>query len=145
MHRHLSNIACLMVCTACLVFFISTVNGRSKKKGKKKKKLPWKTGATSGHITNLKQPILTFDIYASMTHSLKWASTNLKFFINPLWIDTRISHFHSTTRKYYFFQRLVQGLDKPYLLLHSIAYDEFFAQGAYKTVSNTSVNFLGKG
>jgi len=32
-HRHLnlSNIDCLMVCTACLVCFISTVNGRSKK------------------------------------------------------------------------------------------------------------------
>ncbi len=29
-HRHLSNIDCLMVHTACLVCFISTVNGRSK-------------------------------------------------------------------------------------------------------------------
>ncbi len=33
-HRHLSNIDCLMACTACLVCFISTVNGRSKKKRK---------------------------------------------------------------------------------------------------------------
>ncbi len=31
-HRHLSNIDCLMACTACLVCFISTVNGRSKKR-----------------------------------------------------------------------------------------------------------------
>ncbi len=30
-HRHLSNIDCLMAHTACLVCFISTVNGRSKK------------------------------------------------------------------------------------------------------------------
>jgi hypothetical protein len=33
------------------------------KKNKNKKK-PWKTGASSGHITNLKQSILeTFDMY----------------------------------------------------------------------------------
>ncbi len=31
-HRHLSSIDCLMACTACLVCFISTVNGRNKKK-----------------------------------------------------------------------------------------------------------------
>jgi hypothetical protein len=30
-HRHLSNIDCLMVCTACLVCFICTVYGCSKK------------------------------------------------------------------------------------------------------------------
>jgi hypothetical protein len=59
-HRHLSNIDCLTAHTACLVCFISTVNGCSKKK-----KLI-KTGDSSGHITNLKQSILeTFDIYAS--------------------------------------------------------------------------------
>ena len=40
-HRHLSNIDCLMARTACLVCFISTVNGRSKKK-KKKRQMPWK-------------------------------------------------------------------------------------------------------
>jgi hypothetical protein len=62
-HRHLSNIDCLMAHTACLVCFISTVNGRSKKK----KKQPWKTGASSGHITNLEQSILTFDIYGFTT------------------------------------------------------------------------------
>jgi hypothetical protein len=31
-YRHLSNIDCLTVRTACLVCFISTVNGRSKKR-----------------------------------------------------------------------------------------------------------------
>ncbi len=31
-HRHLSNIDCLMACTACFVCFISTANGCSKKK-----------------------------------------------------------------------------------------------------------------
>ncbi len=30
-HRHLSNVDCLMVYTACIVCFISTVNGCSKK------------------------------------------------------------------------------------------------------------------
>ncbi len=50
-----------MVLIICLVCFISTFNGRSKKKK------PWKTGAGSGHITNLKQSILeTFDIYGSI-------------------------------------------------------------------------------
>jgi hypothetical protein len=50
-----------MARTTCLVCFISTVNGCSKKKIKKK---PWKMGASSGHITNLKQSILEiFDIY----------------------------------------------------------------------------------
>jgi hypothetical protein len=33
-HRHLSNIDCLTARTACLVCFISTVNGCSKKKRK---------------------------------------------------------------------------------------------------------------
>jgi hypothetical protein len=32
-------------------------------KKKKKKKPPWRTGASSGYITNLKQSILIFDIY----------------------------------------------------------------------------------
>jgi hypothetical protein len=49
-----------MAHTACLVCFISTVNGLSEKKEKK----PIKTSTSSGHITNLKQSILeTFDIY----------------------------------------------------------------------------------
>ncbi len=59
-HRHISNIDCLAAHTACLVCFISTVNGRSEKKK------PIKTGASSRHITNLRQSILeTFDIYGS--------------------------------------------------------------------------------
>ncbi len=54
-----------MACTACLVCIISTVKGRSnKKKNRKEEAYPWKAGASSGHITNLKQSILeTFDIY----------------------------------------------------------------------------------
>ncbi len=49
--------------TACLVCFISTVNDCSNKK-RKEEAYPWKAGASSGHITNLKQSILqTFDIY----------------------------------------------------------------------------------
>jgi hypothetical protein len=43
-HRHLSNIDCLKARTACLVCFISTVNGHCKKKK------PCKTGTSSGHI-----------------------------------------------------------------------------------------------
>ncbi len=54
-----------MACTACLVCFVSTVNGRSSKKKKRKEDAyTWKSGASSRHITNLKQSILeTFDIY----------------------------------------------------------------------------------
>jgi hypothetical protein len=56
-----------MAHTACLVCFISTVNGRSNKKKEKKRKeeaYPSKAGTSRGHITNLKQSILeTFDIY----------------------------------------------------------------------------------
>jgi hypothetical protein len=52
------HIDCLTARTACLVCFISTVNGRNKKRK------PWKTSTSSSHITNLKQSILeTFDIY----------------------------------------------------------------------------------
>jgi hypothetical protein len=64
-HRHLRNIDCLMVRTACLVCFISTVHSCIKKE----KKNPIKTSASSGHITNLKQSILeTFDIYGSNSY-----------------------------------------------------------------------------
>jgi hypothetical protein len=54
-----------MAHTACLVCFISTVNGCSNKKKKRKEEAyPWKAGTSSGHITNLKQSFLeTFDIY----------------------------------------------------------------------------------
>jgi hypothetical protein len=57
--EHLSNIDCFMARNAWLVCFISTVKAAAKKEKK-----PIKTGASSGHITNLKQSILeTFDIY----------------------------------------------------------------------------------
>jgi hypothetical protein len=47
-----------MVSPACLVCFISTVNGRIKKGNKK----PWKPRACSSHITNLKQSIFCLSI-----------------------------------------------------------------------------------
>jgi hypothetical protein len=54
-----------MAHTACLICFISTVNGcGNKKKKRKEEAYPWKTGISSVHITNLKQSIFeTFDIY----------------------------------------------------------------------------------
>jgi hypothetical protein len=54
-----------MVHTACLVCFISFVNGHSNKKRKSKEEAyPWKAGTSNGHITNLKQSVLeTFNIY----------------------------------------------------------------------------------
>ncbi len=54
-----------MVCTACLVCFISTANGcNNKKKKRKVEAYPLKAGASSGHITNLRHSILeTFNIY----------------------------------------------------------------------------------
>jgi hypothetical protein len=60
-HRHLSNIDCLMVHTACLVCFISTVNGRSKKTTTGK--CLGKCGASSRRTTKLKQSII---LYISM-------------------------------------------------------------------------------
>ncbi len=54
-HRHLKNIDCLTARTACLVCFISTVNGHSKKKKEKK---PIMRGTSSDHITKLKQSII---------------------------------------------------------------------------------------
>jgi hypothetical protein len=48
-----------MAHSACLVCFISTVNGRIKKRREKK---TWKPGASSGHITNLKQSIFCLSI-----------------------------------------------------------------------------------
>jgi hypothetical protein len=54
-----------MAHTACLVCFISTVNGYSKKKK------PWKTGTSSRHITNLKESIYeTIDIYGKYRDKL---------------------------------------------------------------------------
>ncbi len=54
-HRHLRNIDSLMARSACLVCFISTANGHSKKKTEKK---AITGGSSSGHITKLKQSIL---------------------------------------------------------------------------------------
>jgi len=60
-HRHINNIDCLRVSSACLVCFLSTVNGRIKKERKKKRLKP---NASSEHRTILKQSIfLSFDIY----------------------------------------------------------------------------------
>ncbi len=68
LHRHLSNIDYLTASTDCLLRFISTVNGHSKKEEEAQ---PWKTSTSSGHITNLKQSILeTFDIYGPL--QTKW-------------------------------------------------------------------------
>jgi hypothetical protein len=47
-----------MARTTCLVCLISTVSGHSKRKEKNQK-----CGASSRRITNLKQSILSFDIY----------------------------------------------------------------------------------
>ncbi len=55
-HTHLSNAIWLIppALFASLVLLMAAA---------KKKKPPWKTGASSRHMTNLKQSILTFDIY----------------------------------------------------------------------------------
>ncbi len=59
-----------------LWFFESTVNGHSNKKRKEKK-----AGASSGHITNLKQSILdTFDING--------LSTLAEIYKSVLWYET---------------------------------------------------------
>jgi hypothetical protein len=69
-----------MASTACLVCFISTVNGHSnKKKERKEEAYPWKTSCSSRHITNLKQSILeTFDIYAYSIVELLDRPENIK-------------------------------------------------------------------
>jgi hypothetical protein len=75
-----------MVRTACLVCFISTVNGRSNKK-RKEEAYPWKAGATSGHITNLKQSILeTFDIYVSDILKVQTWAVTLTFSLKVRWV-----------------------------------------------------------
>ena len=53
-----------MACTACLVFFISTVNGHCNKEIKEEA-YPWKAGTSSGHKTNLKQSILRLSMSMS--------------------------------------------------------------------------------
>ena len=56
--RHLSNIDCLMAHTACLVCFISTVNGRSKKGENAMEDVALVAG-TQENLSNL----YSFDIY----------------------------------------------------------------------------------
>jgi hypothetical protein len=55
-HRHLSNIDCLMARTACLVCFISTVNGRSKKG-------LYRLVLVAGTPQTLSNLFFTFDVY----------------------------------------------------------------------------------
>ncbi len=56
-HRHLRYIDCLTAHTACLVCFSNSVSSRSKRK-RKRSLITIKTGASCGHITNLKQSML---------------------------------------------------------------------------------------
>ncbi len=66
------------MCTAGFACLISTVNGRIQKK-ERRRSLPWKTGASSRHITNLKQSIFVniYVLYAGDKHSgLFWHSSS---------------------------------------------------------------------
>jgi hypothetical protein len=67
-HRHLSNIDCLIACTACLVCFISTVNGRNKKRENALEDVALVAG-TQPNLSNL----YSLDIYAAdrVTRRLK--------------------------------------------------------------------------
>ncbi len=59
-----------MACTACLVCFISTVNGhRNKKKKRKEESYPRKASTGSGHTTNLKQFISRLPISMAYTYT----------------------------------------------------------------------------
>ncbi len=55
-----------MTCTTCLVFLVSTVNDRSKRS-------LGRGTASGGHITNLKQSIISLDIYG---HAAKVAKAS---------------------------------------------------------------------
>ncbi len=68
-----------MARTAWLVCLTSTVSGHSKKRKKTKLKI----GASSGHVTNLKQSIFSIDIYVSkqVVFSVKEAFTQTKCFV----------------------------------------------------------------
>jgi hypothetical protein len=61
-HRHLSNIDCLMVCTVCLVCFISTVNGWSQKRENALEDVALVAG-TQQNLSNL----YSLDIYGFST------------------------------------------------------------------------------
>jgi hypothetical protein len=65
-HRHLSNIDCLMACTACLVCFISTVNGCSKKRENALEDVALVAG-TQQNLSNL----YSLDIYGSWILAVK--------------------------------------------------------------------------
>ncbi len=61
-----------MAHTACLVCYISTVNGHcNKKKKRKEEAYPWNAGTSSGHTTNLKQSILRLSISMIMPKETK--------------------------------------------------------------------------
>ncbi len=66
-HRHLSNIDCLMACTACLFASLVLLTAVAKK-GKKRIKI----GASSGHITNLKQSIWRLSISMYPINTVKY-------------------------------------------------------------------------
>jgi hypothetical protein len=63
-HRHLSNINCVMILPALFASLVLLMAAAKKKK-------PWKTGASNGHKTNLKQSIWeTFDIITNLKESI---------------------------------------------------------------------------
>jgi len=68
---------------ACLVCFISTVYGRIKK--------PWRPGARSGHMTNLKQSIfrLFIYIYACKPDSKVDQPLRMPRCLSPKWLSTK--------------------------------------------------------
>jgi hypothetical protein len=70
-HRHLRYIDCITARTACLVCFISTVNSRSKRKRKEACLLTIKIGASSRHITKLKQSLLLRCLWSGLRSATK--------------------------------------------------------------------------
>ncbi len=77
-----------MAHTACLVCFISTVNGNCNKKRKRKEEAyPWKAGASSGHTTNLKQSILRLSISMVPSGSICSKNNAAKFFLEHVPIN----------------------------------------------------------
>ncbi len=78
-----------MARTACLVCFISTVNGHYNKK--KEEAYTWKASASSGHTTNLKQSILRLSISMlsplSMWMFHKPTCVKQTSFLRYLWLD----------------------------------------------------------
>ncbi len=70
-HRHLRNIGCLMAHTTCLVCFISTVNGHSKKR---KKRSLLRAALVAGTQQNLSS-LYYLDVYALIVFQLAKFST----------------------------------------------------------------------